>query len=1248
MQTLSVHDFPLAGQSLIEASAGTGKTYTIAGLYNRLILGHGRGGERLGCDQILVVTFTRAATEELRGRIRQRLRDSFEDILRLENNQKAHDSAFYACLSDLAAQAGCDAAVIRQGVKPWLQANLALMDEAAIFTIHGFCQRMLKQFAFDSGVVFSAELVLDADTYLQQACEDIWRREAYPLSAEQSRFLLSRYSGPDQLLAKVKSRIARPDVKVLPVVPADSFDALWAQAASQFQRIRALCADTPAADLVQLIAASGVSKRSYNSKNTPNWVGQVYRYFSGEFQLPEADNLSRLTYEVMEEKLEKGDLPSHALFDAFSAFSKLAGQLSLLLDLAWQDAISARYFELLEHAGALTPDDLLRLLQAALRSVQGEALATQIRRLYPVAMIDEFQDTDPQQYEIFNRIYPARMPEQSKQPVDPDRPGCSDYALIMIGDPKQAIYGFRGADIFTYITARRQLADSQRFTLSTNWRSHTRLVSGVNELFAANTSPFIFDDDIEFIKVSAGGSHDNKAFQVGGVEQTPLQLWHDGEEYSRPAAQRTAASQCAAQIAALMQGAGRLGENSVQARDIAVLVRSRRQAGWVREALAAEGIGSVFLTRDSVFETQEALDTFRWLQAIAHPADERTLRSALATETQGYSAHQLDQFLNDESAWEDVLSRHQLYHQLWNRRGVMAAVMQWLEDDGRAERLRALADGERRLTNLMHLGELLQSASRRLRGHEALLRWLGEHVFSEQHAGDEAQLRLESDANLVTIVTIHKSKGLQYPLVFLPYLWDDQTTNAKADVQYFSDKDGGMVLNLRPDDEAKAQAARDALAESLRLLYVALTRAEQGCFVWLMDALDGRSKNQKKSIIAASALGYLLGLDTDPDWQGLKDNAHADIAVSAPADWTSCVSVNTKPSQNLPSLAAELFSGRARDLWRVSSYSQLTQEHDGGAVTVAAAESLNADDELLRGDEMATGASATDYSVVNTLASDEAQAFDELHPALTFAKGANAGTCLHAVFEHWDFRDAQKLADIGARELSHYGLLAASDSEQAAQIQALSQWLTAVVQSPLMDARQARFCLADIGAGNRLDEMEFYLPVANLRPHQIDTLLASPAGRHGRFHFDPLSGYLKGFIDLIFCHDGRYYVADYKSNHLGFTLADYAPASLQNAMLDHSYDLQAWIYTLALDQLLKHRLPDYQPQQHLGGVYYFFLRGMHLGKGAPLFSLTAPGAAQGDLFNSVHYELPPGVYYHAIDEEQLARWRQVFFEEASV
>lgn len=1205
MQPLDVPSFPLVGRSLIEASAGTGKTFTISALYNRIITGH--NSQRLGCDKILLVTFTEAATEELRGRIRQRVQDSFSDVLRLLNQQPAQDQHLAQYIEDIAQQNKQSQENVLLELKDWLQTNLNLMDEATIFTIHGFCGKMLKRFAFDSGVMFSAELSLDSNSYLMQACEDVWRRVAYSLDFEQSQQLLSSHNSPESLFQAARSRIHRADVKILPSSANKTFADVWHALSKSFKQCQALAAEAPADDIQALIQSSSLDKRSYSKKHLPNWIQQTYAYLNQNNGAAIHSNVERFTPEYMAEKSKDGVIPEHPLFNALAEVWQQAQALQNVLKNAWLEDIKTRYFELLEQAGILTPDDLLRLLAQALESDLGAELAEQIRTLYPVAMIDEFQDTDPTQYGIFSRIYPQQ----------PSTETSHQHALIMIGDPKQAIYAFRGADIFTYIKAKRELDEPQRFTLDTNWRSHSQLIDGVNRLFTGHATPFVFHQDIPYQAVKASGIRDANRFQVGDDNPAPLQFWFANEESNRYQAQQQCALECAEQINQLLSGEARLGSDKVEAKDIAILVRTAKQAQKIRDALNEKNISSVFLTRDSVFKTQEAQDLLRWLHSVAHPNDERALRSALISITQNYSAAEIDELLTDEDKWESALVTQQSYLGLWLKRGIMAAIMSWLEADNLAVKLRQATDGERRLTNLMHLGDLLQQRSRKLRGHEALLRWFSEQVLGEDESGAEAQLRLESDANLVSIITIHKSKGLQYPLVFLPYLWDDSYKRFNhEDVIYF-DTDSKVKLHLDPGPEEKDKAEQAKLAENVRLLYVALTRAEQGCFVWLKDAVDGRSKKKKKTKVATSALGYLLGIEEDPDWQALSERLQAqNIPITAAPLWLD-PSTHRQAQPDAPTLTAAYTRIKAWDNWRVSSYSQLTK----GAATEQNTEPM-AD---LKDDESQSAPSETPLQQSDGLTEAQPdfftpQSFNPEHIALTFVKGANAGTCLHDLLEHWDFHDNQHLPELVAAKLYFYGI-----HYEEEQLAPLVDWLNAIVQTPLADAFNNHFSLQQLDYEKRLDEMEFFLPVAGLTARHLENLLGSSQ----RFHFNPLTGYLKGFIDLIFCHNGRYYVADYKSNHLGFNLSDYAPENLTQAMQKDAYDLQAWIYTLALDAILSRRIENYQPEKHLGGVYYFFVRGMHLGEQAPVLS-----AKKGQPVAQA-----PGVYYHKIDHVKLKQWQ---------
>lgn len=1224
MIKLDIPSFPLHGRSLIEASAGTGKTYTIDRLYRRAALGHGIA-RPLSCTEILVVTFTKAATEELRGRIRDGQRDVFEQLLLAEQggNADAETQAWLdeLCSTNVGAGEGTDENVLEpqrlSELQIHLQLNLAQMDESAILTIHKFCAQMLKRFAFDSGVGFNLALEIEGDEYLRRACEDVWRNVCYPEERDvlqyithgsaQSDTKAAKISGPDALFHRYRSWMSKPTLRTLPELTSD-FASLWEDVHRLYDDIAQQWQSMGHDDIRDAVMVPGLNKRTYSSKHFPNWMTSVGDYFAAGKALPLDKNLSRFGAAMLAEKTDKGEPPSHALFSQIDQLIAASNSLATALDRRWFSEIYARYLELLQQANVMTSDDLLRLLDSALSSDRGDELAAQIRRLYPLAMIDEFQDTDPVQYRIFDRIYPSQSSidissdnliakdEHLTGNLDSDESSSVDKtkevepALIMIGDPKQAIYAFRGADIFTYMKASDGIAEDRRFTLDTNHRSHTQLIAAVNQIWQRHERPFVFEKSIEFYPVGAAGRNDASAPQwESGVPTQPLQIWTHDEEESKAEATQRVADECAQQIAGLMAGVAKSPVNNehtvgqatsnnatskrktkpvyepVQAGQIAVLVYSRVQAQIVRDALSARGIGSVFLTRDSVLDSEEAQDWLAILEAVAHPGNEAAVRRAIASPTWGMTADELVAMQTDEYRWEAQLATMHEYHQVWQRRGVMAMLMQWLEDkhtddQPRAVRLRKRHNGERILTNLLHLGEMLQAQSRKLRGAQALIRWFAERTAPDAERGEEAQLRLETDDRLVNIVTIHKSKGLEYDFVFLPFLWADTAKpHARStEVVYYNGRE--LIRDLAPDDTAKKLQQRDTLAEQMRLLYVALTRAKFGMYLWLPGAVGGRGK-KKVPIWHDSALGHLL-------CAGAEDVSFAELSAltNAQVYIGDCVPWQLMGQNELdvppPPVRASDYQPRPRDHWKVSSFSQLAS-HSGVHHAESAAGDLSHSFDW-------------EAAINNSIATTS----DELPLALRFPKGANPGTCLHAIFEHWDFHDPDALRAVCETQLTLHGL-------QDQPVDEVAEWISQGVNQELA-LYDTQMRLADLSDGARLDEMEFYLPIGHLSAHDVNRLL----GDEKRFSFEPTTGYLKGFIDLIFEWQGRYYVADYKSNHLGNDWQDYVPEALKHSMKDHRYDLQAALYMLALDQLLSQRLPNYEPQRHLGGSVYLYLRGM--------------------------------------------------------
>ena len=1133
---------PLQGERLIEASAGTGKTYTIAALYLRLLLGLGGTAafpRPLSVEELLVVTFTEAATAELRGRIRANIHE-----LRIACLRQSTDNPLYASLLKEIAD--------KQQAAQWLLLAERQMDEASVFTIHGFCQRMLSLNAFESGMLFEQQLIEDESELRYQACADFWRRHCYPLQRDIAEAVHALWKGPEELLRAIDRYLQgeAPVIKSPP--PADE------TLASRHEKIVTQIAtlkqkwNESVGEIVSILENSGIDRKKFNRGNQGKWIDKISAWAQEEtrgYQLPDA--LEKFSQRFLTERTKAdGIVPEHPLFVAIE--SLLAEPLTLndLMITRAMTEIRETVAREKRRRGELGFDDMLSRLDAALCSENGEALAAAIRTRFPVAMIDEFQDTDPQQYRIFRRIW-------RQQP---------NTALLLIGDPKQAIYAFRGADIFTYMKARSEVA--AHYTLETNWRSAPGMVESVNTLFKQMDAAFMFRE-IPFQPVKFVEKNASLRFELNGVAQPAMNLWLlDGEGCGVGDYQSAMAQHCAAQIRDWLS-AGARGEavlwrgkqaNPVKASDITVLVRSRQEAALVRDALTLLNIPSVYLSnRDSVFETLEAQEMLWLLQAVLAPERESTLRSALASAMMGLNARDIDALNNDEEAWDNVVEEFAHYRERWQKRGVMAMLRELMAKRQIAENMLATAGGERRLTDILHISELLQEAGTQLESEHALVRWLSQQIADPNSNSSSQQMRLESDKHLVQIVTIHKSKGLEYPLVWLPFIANYRV----QDQAFYHDRDSfEAVLDLSKAESSVELAEAERLAEDLRLLYVALTRSVWHCSLGIAPLFRRRGEKSGETDFHLSALGRLIQLGEPKDAAGLRQCIEAlcgdHIALLIPSSPDN--SRWQMPEQPVADLNARQIQRTLADDWRVTSYSGL-QQH-GQSIAQDLMPKLDVD------------------------AAGVGEVLPE--PVLTphqFPRGASPGTFLHSLFEELDF--TQPVSTEWVLKMLQSG----GFDEKWQPV--LTDWVTAILQAPLT---QQRISLSQLTAKDKQVEMEFYLPIASpLKADALDALIRE---------YDPLSagcpplnfrqvqGMLKGFIDLVFRHEGRYYLLDYKSNWLGDSSDAYTQDAMAAAMQQHRYDLQYQLYTLALHRYLRHRIADYRYEDHFGGVIYLFLRGV--------------------------------------------------------
>lgn len=1160
---LEAMTFPLHGARLIEASAGTGKTFTIAGLYLRLLLGHGSAETKhrvpLTVDQILVVTFTEAATAELRDRIRARIHDARIALARGQSS----DPVIQPLLSEFDDH--------KQAAEILLQAERQ-MDEAAVYTIHGFCQRMLTQNAFESGSRFNNEFVTDESHLKAQVVADYWRRNFYPLPFTLAGEIRQLWGSPSALLSDISNYLTGAPLSLSVPAMKGSLADVHTENLKKIDQLKAQWRDSQD-DFLALISDSDINKRSYTKKSLPIWLEAVNAWAATEttgYDYP--DKLEKFAQNILSEKTPKGSAPQHAVFAAIEAF--LANPISLKAPLLAHAIEHCRVMlaSAKNQKQWLSFDDLLTQLSASIDTDESELLAERIRTLYPVAMIDEFQDTDPLQYSIFSRIYL-------------NNPECG---LFMIGDPKQAIYGFRGADIFTYIKARNQV--SAHYTLGTNWRSSADMVQAVNQVFALPDSPFIYDSDIPFLPVNYSPNAEKRIWTMGGQKQPALTYWlQNAEEKPLPKGEYLTrmAEATASKIQTILTQA-QLGqaclvngekEKAVQAGDIAVLVRTGSEGRMIKQALADQGIASVYLSnRDSVFTSSVAQDLQRLLQAVLTPENDRALRASLASELFALDAASLDALNNDEIVWENAVNEFKEYRKLWVQRGVLPMLRAVISKRHIAERLLEEGassqgeNGERVLTDLMHIGELLQQASNELDSDHGLLRWLAQSISDAENGlgGSDDQIqRLESERNLVQIVTIHKSKGLEYDLVFLPFVFSYREA---SEAKYYDAANDRTVLDITGNDASMQQADKERLAEDLRLIYVALTRAVYACFIGASPLRNGRSTKEPTGV-HRSAIGYLVQNGQEGGindlYQGLKQQQDKLDCVALGEPPQQLEEMYVAPQEEVCDLTAKELQNPIDRNWRITSYSGLVKQGSHQTEHDATIE-------------------ITGFDIDSSDEQDEEDLVEPERSIFTFPRGARPGTFLHSLFEEIEFTQP------ATTEENTQIILGLMESEQLDEewLPILQQLIDTVLATPL-DGKS--LLLNQKAPSQRLVEMEFLLPIEVLSAPALNRVIQRHdplSAKAGDLGFQTVQGMLKGFIDLVFEHQGKYYVLDWKSNHLGDDVTHYHGEALKSAMADHRYDLQYQIYALALHRFLRSRLANYQYDQHFGGVYYLFLRGM--------------------------------------------------------
>jgi exodeoxyribonuclease V beta subunit len=1136
MNKLDAFEFPMHGLQLIEASAGTGKTYTLTSLYLKALL---LIEKPCSVDQILVVTFTEAATEELRERIRTRLGRVLAQLQQPHHGHHIEDAFEHKLSAHLAMPTDRALAVAR------LKLALSSLDQAAIMTIHGFCRRALLDNIYDTELLHDAEFELNSKTIEFAVAQDIWRQLCYNTASPQTAQLALRlWPTPNALHSELARLIPRYHHTTLrPEFPAsgamnyitqritlahDFIEQHWLSLWDSFDEA-----------LWKAQKSGQINKRSFTDTRTRERLEHARLALTSAWNpwlgLPDGiqDLLSSLA--------QHGANFAHPLLDLFHRFPEQADIHAALRQQALA-AFLARYENTKKLRNVITPDDLLLQLERCLLKNQSKRAQFRLKQQYPIAFIDEFQDTDQVQYRIFSHLYQAG----------------DNSALIMIGDPKQAIYRFRGGDIYTYLSAKIALQQTTGsiHSLTTNFRTARDLLTAVQSLFTAHTQEPFGSKDIPFTPVQAHESSQHNPLNLAQGTRAPMQLWCVPES-NTPEVETVLFSWAAHEIEYLLAQAN-INDKALEPKDICILVRNRSEAEKVQQALRQRGIRSAFLGQESILLSQEAFDIYTLLCALQNPTRGDHVRGVWATHLFKRSFAEIESFVSDERQQEQLTQTLHTLHQHIERLGILPVLRRIFSDFDIVSRWLNDPLGERVITNAFQMGELLQQQSYHTRDFSQLLQWLRESLRDADIAREHEQLRLESDEDVISILTIHRSKGLEFPIVFLPWASFGEA-KLRDKIPLYHDTQHGLTADLSaPKADADAisirLAWREQQLEEIRLLYVAVTRAKYRCYLGM-----AATKNFHQT-----ALASLLGLtqekvDDDTLFSTLNriiDANATDYPTLAlhrqPPPETASDTRSQRPP--LPSdRKARHFRGNIDAHWRITSYTQLTSLLDNVSPAGQAA--------------MAPQPISTPNS------------WHQL-PA-----GKYTGRLLHHLLE-------LTLKNNAITDMTHIEQTLAHHHISAEFTPTLQQWIHDIITHEI----DAGFCLQQLHQNQSLSEFGFTYPTAALHADKFNQLIQ----QHNPFsypltplRFDEVHGLVKGSIDLIYAYQNQFFILDYKSNRLGYTDEDYHHDAISQAIIEHRYDIQYYLYTLALHRYLKQRLEtSYDYNTHFGGVRYLFLRGL--------------------------------------------------------
>lgn len=1141
---LDVFKIFLNGINLIEASAGTGKTFTIVLLYLRLLLGIGKQQKKLLIHQILVVTFTNAAKEELYIRIKNGIQNLYLTCI----NKISSDPIFKLFLKEIK---NIDEAI------DILNKARNNINYASIYTIHGFCQKMLQYHTFNYNIVFRDSITDNEDDLYLQATEDFWRRFFYNLPENIINIIIQDYSSPEDLLKKIKPLLHVKSIKFKQKVLKNETLLLCHQnninKINDFKAIWLIYYKIISKNIYSL----KINKRIYSQFNLSRWINDITIWSKSEtkdYILP--ISLKYFAQNNIKKNTTDNIHSEHIIFKKTETILKSNFSLKKIIISNAIKKINKFVLQEKKSQSLLSFNDLLSLLLKNIK--ENKCFRKLIRQKYPAAFIDEFQDTNIEQYKIFNTLYK----ENEKT------------ALFLIGDPKQAIYSFRGADIFSYLYAKSKI--KKHYYLDINWRSSVKMCNSINILFSQHKNPFI-NKHISFQLIKPADTNSEMNFTINKIPQIPIRFFlQDKKEVYIDDYQVWISKQCANEISYWLtcskEGKATIktkkGERALSCNDIAILVRNQKEANLITQELKKLNIMSIYSSyKDSIFHIFDAQELLWILKSILEPDNEQLLQQSISTHILKKISYTMQKTMNNEHSYL-IIEKLYEYYDIWEKTGIFNMIKTMIIEYQINSNIIDININYEKNLNFFHIAELLQEKFQYFDKKESLIRWFQKKILEKKQPSHNECVRSLNTLQSIKIITIHKSKGLEYPIVWIPFSVDFNQSKLSI---YHNEENFKTFFDIEQSHESLKISDKERLSEDIRFLYVALTRSIVHCSIGMACLIKKKKNNQVYSDVHKSGLGYIIQNGKIMNYQNLFNQLNqlsVSNIIEVKNNTNHCILSTNKKNIYLISTPMTLKKS-INNIWKIISFTELKQENK--LLAYKKEEMILDDGVIIKKNQKLT-----------------------VH---NFPRGKKTGIMIHNILKNLHYLNQKKY--------EWFSIILEKYNISSKWTPVLMSWIKDIINTPI---NNTNIILSKINKRLCIQELEFFLSIKNtLYSTQLNKIIQSFDSisiLSPKLFFNPVTGILKGFIDLVFCWKKKYYILDYKSNWLGNNNNIYSDQNIKKEIIKQRYDLQYQIYTIAIHTYLQKKIKNYNYQNNFGGVFYIFLRAINNKKNNGVFHTT--------------------------------------------